>query len=125
MAATTKGLNKMTTRFVLHRSLAALLLAGLLAGCSEGPAAPSGEDTLAVPEVSIVELQPAPLAVIRDLPGRIAPTRIAEVRARVSGIVVNRNFEQGSDVKAESSMPGLSKSMSMPRKPPSEKRLRC
>jgi membrane fusion protein (multidrug efflux system) len=45
-------------------------------------------------------LQPAPLAVIRELPGRIAPTRIAEVRARVSGIVVNRNFEQGSDVKA-------------------------
>ena len=37
---------------------------------------------------------------IRELPGRIAPTRIAEVRARVSGIVVNRNFEQGSDVKA-------------------------
>ena len=34
------------------------------------------------------------------MPGRIAPTRIAEVRARVSGIVVNRNFEQGTDVKA-------------------------
>jgi membrane fusion protein, multidrug efflux system len=100
MGATTKGLDKMTTRLVLHQSLAALLLAGLLAGCSEGPAAPSGEDTLAIPEVSIVELQPAPLAVIRDLPGRIAPTRIAEVRARVSGIVVSRNFEQGSDVKA-------------------------
>ena len=45
-------------------------------------------------------MQPAPLAVIRELPGRITPTRIAEVRARVSGIVVNRNFEQGSDVKA-------------------------
>jgi membrane fusion protein, multidrug efflux system len=100
MGATTKGLDKMTTRLVLRQSLAALLLAGLLAGCSEGPAAPSGEDTLAIPEVSIVELQPAPLAVIRDLPGRIAPTRIAEVRARVSGIVVSRNFEQGSDVKA-------------------------
>ena len=41
-----------------------------------------------------------PLAVVRELPGRIAPTRIAEVRARVSGIVVSRNFEQGSDVKA-------------------------
>ena len=51
------------------------------AACSEGPAAPSGEDTLAVSEVGIVELQPAPLAVIRDLPGRVAPTRIAEVRA--------------------------------------------
>ena len=42
----------------------------------------------------------AALPVIRELPGRIAPTRIAEVRARVSGIVVHRNFEQGSDVKA-------------------------
>ena len=44
-------------------------------------------------------LQPSPLAVIRELPGRIAPTRIAEVRARVSGIIDRRNFEQGSDVK--------------------------
>jgi len=90
----------MTARSVLHNSVMALLLAGLLAGCSEGPASPSSEDSLSVPEVSVVELQPAPLAVIRELPGRIAPTRIAEVRARVSGIVVNRNFEQGSDVKA-------------------------
>jgi membrane fusion protein, multidrug efflux system len=100
MVTTTKGLNKMTIRLMLHQSLAALVLAGMLAACSEGPAAPSSEDTLAVSEVGIVELQPAPLAVIRDLPGRIAPTRIAEVRARVSGIVVSRNFEQGSDVKA-------------------------
>jgi membrane fusion protein (multidrug efflux system) len=90
----------MTARSVLHNSVMALLFAGLLAGCSEGPASPSSEDSLSVPEVSVVELQPAPLAVIRELPGRIAPTRIAEVRARVSGIVVNRNFEQGSDVKA-------------------------
>ena len=86
--------------FALRGSVAALLFAWLLAGCSEGPAAPSGEDTPTVPEVSVVELQPAPLAVIRELPGRISPTRIAEVRARVSGIVVSRNFRQGSDVKA-------------------------
>ena len=90
----------MTARSLLHNSVMALLFAGLLAGCTEGPASPSSEDSLSVPEVSVVELQPAPLAVIRELPGRIAPTRIAEVRARVSGIVVNRNFEQGSDVKA-------------------------
>jgi membrane fusion protein (multidrug efflux system) len=37
---------------------------------------------------------------VRELPGRIAPTRIAEVRARVSGIVIERNFEQGGVVKA-------------------------
>ena len=86
--------------FPLRETAAALLVVWVLSGCSEGPASPSGEDSLSVPEVGVVELQPAALAVIRELPGRIAPTRIAEVRARVSGIVVSRNFEQGSDVKA-------------------------
>jgi membrane fusion protein (multidrug efflux system) len=37
---------------------------------------------------------------VRELPGRIAPTRVAEVRPRVSGIVVERQFRQGSEVKA-------------------------
>jgi len=78
---------------------AAVLLALALAGCSEGPAAPEGQRTAAAQEVGVIELQPSPLAVVRELPGRIAPTRIAEVRARVSGIIDRRNFEQGSDVK--------------------------
>ena len=39
-------------------------------------------------------------AVIRELPGRIAPTRVADVRARVSGIVVERLFQQGTEVTA-------------------------
>ena len=37
---------------------------------------------------------------VRELPGRIAPTRVADVRPRVSGIVVERLFSQGSEVKA-------------------------
>jgi membrane fusion protein (multidrug efflux system) len=90
----------MLARFALGASITAALSALLLTGCSEGPAAPSGEDAPAVPEVSVVELQPAPASVIRELPGRISPTRIAQVRARVSGIVVSRNFTQGSDVNA-------------------------
>ena len=65
----------MIARFVLHNSVTALLFAGLLAGCSEGPAAPSGEDSPEIPEVSVVELQPAPLAVIPS--GK----RLAAVRA--------------------------------------------
>ena len=88
----------MLARFALGASITAALSALLLTGCSEGPAAPSGEDAPAVPEVSVVELQPAPASVIRELPGRISPMRIAQVRARVSGIVVSRNFTQGSDV---------------------------
>jgi membrane fusion protein, multidrug efflux system len=90
----------MLARFALGASTTAALSALLLTGCSEGPAAPGGEDAPAVPEVSVVELQPAPASVIRELPGRISPMRIAQVRARVSGIVVSRNFTQGSDVNA-------------------------
>jgi len=61
---------------------------------------PAGEFEDAPPEVSVMTLQPAPRRIIRELPGRIAPTRIAEVRARVSGIVIERRFEQGGNVAA-------------------------
>jgi membrane fusion protein (multidrug efflux system) len=37
---------------------------------------------------------------VRELPGRIAPTRVSDVRPRVSGIVIERMFSQGSEVKA-------------------------
>jgi membrane fusion protein (multidrug efflux system) len=37
---------------------------------------------------------------VRELPGRIAPVRVSDVRPRVSGIIVARNFRQGSEVKA-------------------------
>jgi membrane fusion protein (multidrug efflux system) len=50
--------------------------------------------------VGVVTVVQSPRPHIRELPGRIAPTRIAEVRARVSGIVMSRSFEQGSAVKA-------------------------
>ncbi|AMN45257.1 efflux RND transporter periplasmic adaptor subunit [Rhodoplanes sp. Z2-YC6860] len=87
----------MTPFRAVRLSSMAALASLALAACSEGPAAPS--DKAPPQEVSVVALEPTPRPVIRELPGRIAPTRIAEVRARVSGIVVSRNFEQGTDVK--------------------------
>jgi len=50
-------------------------------------------------ELGIVVAAVEDLPVTNNLPGRIAPTRIAEVRPRVSGIVVERVFQQGSLVK--------------------------
>ena len=50
--------------------------------------------------VSFLELTPQPLPVINELPGRVSATRLAEVRPRISGIVLERVFEQGSTVKA-------------------------
>ncbi|HRP78336.1 MAG TPA: efflux RND transporter periplasmic adaptor subunit [Aquamicrobium sp.] len=76
-----------------------LLLA--LAACTPGEAVNAeGPAETPPPPVSVVTVEPQALPVTSDLPGRIAPTRIAEVRPRVSGIVVERVFEQGSVVEA-------------------------
>lgn len=72
--------------------------APLLAGCNEPMAA-----TAAVPnepDVGVFTVTPQPRAITRELPGRIAPTRVSEVRTRVSGIIVERMFQQGTEVKA-------------------------
>jgi membrane fusion protein (multidrug efflux system) len=68
-----------------------------LAGCKETSA--KAEPEPAPPEVGVVTVTPQPRTIVRELPGRIAPTRVADVRPRVSGIVVARLFNQGSDVK--------------------------
>nr|WP_246701541.1 efflux RND transporter periplasmic adaptor subunit [Rhodopseudomonas sp. BR0G17] len=69
-----------------------------MAGCGDGKQA--GADKQAPPVVvSVVTVVPETLRIVSDLPGRIAPTRIAEVRPRVSGIIIERVFQQGTIVK--------------------------
>jgi len=74
------------------------VLAPMLAGCKE-PAATAAPSTPEV-DVGVVVVQPRARSQVRELPGRIAPTRVAEVRPRVSGIIVERLFNQGTEVKA-------------------------
>lgn len=79
--------------------LLALLLAAALTACkpaAKDPAASKAEPP--PPEVSVARVEPASVPRLFDLPGRLAPTRIAEVRAQVSGIVRERAFEEGSFV---------------------------
>jgi len=49
--------------------------------------------------VGVVKVKVQPVPVSSELPGRVAPTRSSEVRARVTGILLERVFEQGSLVK--------------------------
>lgn len=52
------------------------------------------------PRVEVITVQPRALALASELPGRIEPVRVAEVRARVAGIVLSRQFQEGATVKA-------------------------
>ncbi|RPE75817.1 efflux RND transporter periplasmic adaptor subunit [Vulcaniibacterium tengchongense] len=52
------------------------------------------------PEVGVVKVQPQTVPLQKDLVGRLAPFRSADVRARVPGVLQRRVYEEGSDVKA-------------------------
>ena len=75
-----------------------VVIGAVLAGCDEPVAARAA--TKSEPEVSTIRVTPRRIPVVRELPGRIVPTRVADVRAQVSGIVVERMFRQGNAVKA-------------------------
>jgi len=60
---------------------------------SAGPGGPQGPM-----EVSVLTVTPASVTLTQDLPGRISAFRVAEVRARVNGIVLKRLFTEGTDV---------------------------
>lgn len=68
-----------------------------LAACSDEGQQGGGQGMPPSP-VSIVTVEAEGIPITNELPGRITPTRIAEVRPRVPGIVVERVFEQGSHV---------------------------
>ncbi|HUE36023.1 MAG TPA: efflux RND transporter periplasmic adaptor subunit [Candidatus Acidoferrum sp.] len=74
---------------------AIFLLALLAAGCHRGPA---GGFKMPPPLVNVITVQPQQLPITTELPGRIDSERIAQVNARVDGIVLHRYFEQGSTV---------------------------
>ncbi len=67
-----------------------------LAACSSRTAAPPAPGPV---EVGVVTITPAPVTLTRELPGRTSAFRVAEVRARVNGIVQKRLFQEGSDVR--------------------------
>ncbi|MGH7975641.1 MAG: efflux RND transporter periplasmic adaptor subunit [Limisphaerales bacterium] len=78
---------------ILGVAATAALLA--LAGCGKKQQASAPP-----PEVGVITVQSAPLPITTELPGRIDPVQVAQVRARVDGVVLRRKFEQGSNVKA-------------------------
>ncbi len=79
----------------------------VLVGCSQSTTAPTSTATSAqtatsvpTPSVDVVTVAFSEVPNVIELPGRIEAYRTAEVRARVSGIVTKRLYQEGQVVKA-------------------------
>ena len=86
--------------------MSAACLLCLLAACGQSAAppagkaaAPSGAPAMPPAEVAVVTMSPESIAMVVELPGRLEALRTAQVRARVAGIVLTRQFREGSDVR--------------------------
>ncbi|WP_368912112.1 efflux RND transporter periplasmic adaptor subunit [Taklimakanibacter deserti] len=77
-----------------------LLALFLLAGCGEEEQAGKTPPAPSRPEVGVVTLHPQSVAVTAELPGRTGASLIAEVRPQVAGIIRERLFREGTEIKA-------------------------
>lgn len=76
-----------------------LLCLGLLSLAACGKGKDQAPPQMPPPEVGVVKVQPQTEPLHKSLVGRLSPFRSADVRARVSGLVLKRVYTEGSDVK--------------------------
>jgi len=81
----------------VNRTLKLLAALVVLGGCVDAKEAPQAPPP---PEVSVVTVHKTGVPVVTELPGRTSAYLVAQVRARVDGIVLQREFKEGGDVKA-------------------------
>ncbi len=87
----------MKKRFQIAPLFAAGILATtVLTGCGDAPQ--QGQQQQA-PQVDVITVKPETLELSTELPGRTAAFRVAEVRPQVSGVLLERTFEEGTYVE--------------------------
>jgi membrane fusion protein (multidrug efflux system) len=81
---------------------AVVIALSMLAACGQKAADGGGPGGAAPPpaEVGVITVAPQAVGLATELPGRLEASRVAQVRARVAGILLKRLFKEGSDVKA-------------------------
>jgi membrane fusion protein (multidrug efflux system) len=75
--------------------ITAAVAALFVAACGQQQAPPE----MPPPEVGVIVVHARPVALVREASARLAPTRAADVRARVAGVMQKRLFKEGSMVK--------------------------
>ena len=83
----------MDKHILLRLSMALIVIAS--AGCNHKVSAPPVPPPA---EVGVVTISAAAMPITTDLPGRLDAVRTADVRARATGILLKRTFEEGADV---------------------------
>ena len=78
----------------------AIAVAAVLAGCGAKDGVAAGAGKPPPPAVGVVTVALTTVALQTELPGRVEALRVAQVRARVNGVVLQRLFVEGSEVKA-------------------------
>jgi membrane fusion protein (multidrug efflux system) len=77
--------------------LGVIAIVAITAACDGAKAPPAAPPP---PQVTVLAVKPQSVVIRTALPGRTAPTMIAEVRPQVTGIVQSRTFNEGAEVKA-------------------------
>jgi membrane fusion protein (multidrug efflux system) len=85
---------------------ASIAVIALLTACGDkkDAAAPGAGAKMPQPEVGVITTKVQPIALETELPARAEAIRVAQVRARVNGVVLKRLFEEGSEVKQGQSL---------------------
>lgn len=91
---------KKYSEFILLPSVILLSACFVLSGCDDKEV----KAPLPQPHVGVVTLKAEPLQVTTELPGRTDAYRVAEVRPQVGGIILKRNFTEGSDIRGGESL---------------------
>lgn len=91
--------------FLGRPALLTLPLLLMLAACGGGNGSGGGKGGppgggMPPATVGVVTVQPGAVPLATELPGRLEAWRVAQVRARVPGIVAQRLFTEGAEVKA-------------------------
>ncbi len=79
------------------RVLVIAAFAYFLTGCEQKV---NGPGNARLPEVAVADVTVEDIPLVVELPGRVAPLRVAQVRPQVGGIVQKRLFKEGSQVTA-------------------------
>src|SRR5258705_2778815 len=87
----------MYARARLENLFASLIVPFVLSGCSGNTPAVAP----ALPAVSVIAVHHESVPVTTELPGRTSANLVAQVRARVDGIVQQRAFQEGADIASD------------------------